>query len=198
MKSMDPYATLQVNREAGAEEIKKAYRKLSLKFHPDTSGGDDTAGDKFKEINEAYSTLKDSEKRKEYDLGGSLWGQHDGSRTNSYGRSGAHSDSSGRCNNSDCMRQHGMGQCFSHGGGSVHKAFRHPFSKYHHDRGDLCDIRLTKEEASTGAEKTVATKLGTICVRTQSRLNDGDTLIMKNRNPSHRGGDIYLKVTVVD
>ena len=197
MKSMDPYATLQVNREASAEEIKKAYRKLSLKFHPDTSGGDDTAGDKFKEINDAYSILKDLEKRKEYDLGGSQWG-HGGSRTKSYGRPGAYGDFSGRCSNFDCMRQHGMGQCFSRGGGGVHKAFRHPFSKYHHDRGDLCDICLTKEEASIGAEKTVTTKLGAICVRTQAELNDGDTLIMKNGNPRWRGGDIYLKVTVVD
>lgn len=197
MKSMDPYAMLQVNREASAEEIKKAYRKLSLKFHPDTSGGDDTSGDKFKEINDAYSILKDPEKRREYDLGASPWG-HDGSRTKSYGRSGAHGDSSGRCNHFDCMSRHGMGQCFSHGGGGVRKAFRHPFSKYHYDRGDLYDIRMTKEEAATGAEKTVNTKFGDICVRTQASLNDGDTLIMKNGNPSRRGGDIYFKVTVAD
>lgn len=197
MERIDPYATLQVARNASAEEIKKSYRKLSLKFHPDTSGGGDTAGEKFKKINDAYSILKDPEKRKAYDLGGSPWG-HIGSRTKTYNRSGAHGDSSGRCNNFDCMRRQGMGQCFSHDKGGVRKAFRHPFSKYHHDRGDLYDIRMTKEEAVTGAEKTVKTKFGSICVRTQAKLNDGDTLIMKNGNPSRRGGDIYLKVTVVD
>lgn len=58
------YDILGVNKNATQDEIKKAFRKLSMKYHPDKNGGDDT---KFKEINEAYSTLSDENKRREYD-----------------------------------------------------------------------------------------------------------------------------------
>jgi len=62
----DHYATLGVNRTASPEEIKKAYRKLSMQFHPDRNPDND-AEDKFKEVNEAYSVLSDDSKRREYD-----------------------------------------------------------------------------------------------------------------------------------
>ncbi|HUL94704.1 MAG TPA: DnaJ C-terminal domain-containing protein [Usitatibacter sp.] len=66
MKYKDYYAALGVKREASADEIKKAYRKLAQKFHPDVTK--DPAGEeKFKEIAEAYQTLKDPEKRAAYD-----------------------------------------------------------------------------------------------------------------------------------
>lgn len=61
------YETLGVDKGASQEEIKKAYRKLSMKFHPDQNQGDDQAEDKFKEIGEAYSVLKDSNTRAAYD-----------------------------------------------------------------------------------------------------------------------------------
>ncbi|HEX4780692.1 MAG TPA: DnaJ C-terminal domain-containing protein [Usitatibacter sp.] len=70
MKYKDYYAILGVKREAGADEIKKAYRKLAQKFHPDVSK-DPKGEEKFKEIAEAYQTLKDPEKRKAYDELGS-------------------------------------------------------------------------------------------------------------------------------
>ena len=67
----DYYKILGVNRTADAAEIKKAYRKLAMKFHPDHAKGDKTAEEKFKKISEAYAVLSDKEKRQEYDTFGS-------------------------------------------------------------------------------------------------------------------------------
>ncbi|MGN6588152.1 MAG: molecular chaperone DnaJ [Solirubrobacterales bacterium] len=64
------YKTLGVSKKASDEEIKKAYRKLARKYHPDRNQGDKEAEDKFKEISAAYDVLGDPEKRKEYDEGG--------------------------------------------------------------------------------------------------------------------------------
>ena len=58
----DLYKTLGVERTASADEIKKAYRNLAFKYHPDRNAGDKNAEDKFKEINEAYSVLGDESK----------------------------------------------------------------------------------------------------------------------------------------
>ena len=63
----DYYELLGVNRNAGEEEIKKAYRKLALQYHPDRNPGDKQAEDKFKEVSEAYSVLSDAQKRTQYD-----------------------------------------------------------------------------------------------------------------------------------
>lgn len=65
------YDTLWVNKTASEDEIKKAFRKLAMKYHPDRNKGDKTVESKFKEINEAYSVLSDKEKRKQYDTFGS-------------------------------------------------------------------------------------------------------------------------------
>ena len=61
---MDYYSTLGINRNASQDEIKKAYKKMSMQHHPDRTGGDDS---KFKEINEAYQTLNDPQKKQMYD-----------------------------------------------------------------------------------------------------------------------------------
>lgn len=70
MARKDYYEILGVPRDASDEEIKKAYRRLTKKYHPDLHPGDKEAEARFKEINEAYSVLGDPKKRKEYDLGG--------------------------------------------------------------------------------------------------------------------------------
>ena len=67
MAKQDYYTTLGVQRGANAEEMKKAYRKLAMQYHPDRNPGDAAAEQKFKEINEAYDVLKDDQKRAAYD-----------------------------------------------------------------------------------------------------------------------------------
>jgi len=63
----DYYATLGVGKDASASEIKRAYRKLARKWHPDVNSGDAAAEDRFKEISEAYHVLGDEKRRKQYD-----------------------------------------------------------------------------------------------------------------------------------
>lgn len=86
MEYKDYYETLGVPRNATPEEIKKAYRKLAMKYHPDRNPGDKSAEDKFKGINEANEVLSDKEKRARYDqLGASYsrW-QQTGGQPNSF------------------------------------------------------------------------------------------------------------------
>jgi curved DNA-binding protein len=71
MPGKDYYAMLGVSKTASADEIKKAYRKLAMKHHPDRNKGNKSAEEKFKEISEAYAVLSDTEKRKQYDSFGS-------------------------------------------------------------------------------------------------------------------------------
>jgi len=68
------YKTLGVSKDASEEEIKKAYRKLARKYHPDRNPGDAEAEEKFKEVSAAHDVLSDPEKRKEYDAGGQFAG----------------------------------------------------------------------------------------------------------------------------
>jgi molecular chaperone DnaJ len=63
----DYYETLGVDKKASQDDIKKAFRKLARKYHPDLNPGDKTAEHKFKEINEAYEVLGDEKKRADYD-----------------------------------------------------------------------------------------------------------------------------------
>jgi curved DNA-binding protein len=74
----DYYATLGVSRDAGADEIKKAFRKLARQYHPDTAKDKKMAEEKFKEINEANEVLSDPEKRKKYDQLGARWNEAGG------------------------------------------------------------------------------------------------------------------------
>lgn len=71
MPEKDYYKILGVSRAASADEIKKAFRKQAMKYHPDKNKGDKEAEERFKEINEAYAVLSDPEKRKQYDTFGS-------------------------------------------------------------------------------------------------------------------------------
>ena len=71
---MNFYAILEIEKTATKEEIKKAYRKLAMKYHPDRNKGDKEAEAKFKEVNEAYQTLSDDKKRQQYDMFGKTGG----------------------------------------------------------------------------------------------------------------------------
>src|ERR1700712_3550669 len=73
MEYIDYYKTLGVEKNADTEQIKKAYRKLARKYHPDINPNDKEANKKFQQINEANEVLSDPEKRKKYDLYGKDW-----------------------------------------------------------------------------------------------------------------------------
>ena len=70
-RATDYYKILGVDKQASLEEIKKKYKQLALKYHPDRNKGSKEAEEKFKSINEAYAVLSDPEKRKQYDTFGS-------------------------------------------------------------------------------------------------------------------------------
>ena len=86
MDYKDYYKVLGVTRGASAEEIKKAFRKLARKYHPDVNPGDKKAEEKFKEINEAYEVLSDADKRKKYDTLGPNWQEQFGPSFSGSGR----------------------------------------------------------------------------------------------------------------
>src|SRR5258708_12375506 len=87
MAKRDYYEVLVVEKTATDEEIKKAYRKLAVKYHPDKNPGDKTAEDQFKELGEAYEVLCDPQKRELYNqYGHSAFDR----RTGGFGRGGFH------------------------------------------------------------------------------------------------------------
>jgi curved DNA-binding protein len=98
MATQDYYKTLGVDRSASEQEIKKAFRKLAQQFHPDKNPGDKEAERRFKEVNEAYSVLSDTEKRGQYDRFGPEWEQYQrsGMSADEWARYGFGGQSSGR------------------------------------------------------------------------------------------------------
>ncbi len=84
----DYYSVLGVNKNATADEIKKAFRKLAVKYHPDHNPDNKKAEEKFKEISEAYEVLGDADKRKKYDQFGRYWQQGGQSNQSPWGSSG--------------------------------------------------------------------------------------------------------------
>ena len=95
----DLYETLGVSKTASAEEIKKAYRNLAFKYHPDRNAGDKDAEEKFKKINSAYSVLGDETKRKQYDAYGSSSGYSNYGNSNNSQYNGNYGNPYGQYNN---------------------------------------------------------------------------------------------------
>jgi len=84
----DYYSVLGINKKASADEIKKAFRKLAVKYHPDRNPNNKQAEEKFKEISEAYEVLGDADKRKKYDQFGQYWQQVGKSGASPWGNAG--------------------------------------------------------------------------------------------------------------
>lgn len=149
MAKKDYYEVLGVDRSASAEEIKKAYRKLAVKYHPDKNPGDKTAEEKFKEISEAYEVLKDDKKKAMYDQYGHA--AFEG------GMGGAHYQSGGFQDPFDLFREV-FGGHEGRGGGIFDSFFGGAGNAYAQDRqgADLrYDLEITLEEAFSGVTKTI-------------------------------------------
>src|SRR3569832_61177 len=73
MERLDLYKVLEVSKEASQDEIRRSYRRLARKYHPDANPGDKKAEDRFKEIQHAYEVISKPEKRREYDEGPSTF-----------------------------------------------------------------------------------------------------------------------------
>ncbi len=140
----DYYEVLGVSKNASADEIKRAYRKLAVKFHPDKNPGDHKAEEQFKELGEAYDILMDPEKRAAYDRYGHAAFQQGGG----FARGGAHDPM-------DIFREVFGGE----GGGGIFEQF------FGGGRGDATgrqrgadlryDMRISLEEAAAGCEKEI-------------------------------------------
>ncbi len=152
MSKRDFYDILGVTKNASAEEIKKAYRKLAIKYHPDKNPDDKSAEDKFKEAAEAYEILSNPEKKQRYDQYG-----HAGVG----GAGGGGGYGGGGMNMEDIFSQ--FGDIFGSGGGSPFDSF---FGGGGQSRGGggrrvakgsnlRIKVKLTLEEIANGAEKKI-------------------------------------------
>jgi len=149
MSKLDPYEVLGVSRNAGADEIKKAYRKLAIKHHPDKNPGDKAAEEKFKEAASAYEILSDPDKKTKYDRFG-----HNAPGGFGGGYQG------GGMNMEDIFSQFGdiFGGAF--GGGAFNGGFGQRGGRTVKGSNLRVRLKLTLEEIAHGAEKKIkVTKL---------------------------------------
>lgn len=213
---MDYYETLGVSKSASSNEIKKAYRKLALKYHPDKAQGDSSAEEKFKKISEAYAVLSDPQKRQQYDTFGS----------NGFHQRYSQEDIFRGFDLNNILRQFGF-NASSFGGASGFRASggSSPFNSiFGHATGsagmgcqgggcrpqpmkgqDLTyELEITLEDVLNGAEKTISLrqngKVQNVSVKIPKGIESGKRLRLSGKGaPSQTGGppgDLYLKVSV--
>lgn len=216
---MEYYEVLGVAKTATADEIKKAYRKLALKYHPDKNPGDKAAEEKFKEISEAYAVLSDAEKRKQYDTFGS----------SGFRQRYSQEDIFRNFDLNDILRQFGFGTGFRGTGGFHTGGFRtagggSPFEGMFGQtmRGGGCgggcgpqpvkggdltyELTVTLEDVLHGAEKTISLRQNgrsqNVSVKVPKGIEDGKRLRLPGKggvSPSGGpAGDLYLKVHVAE
>jgi curved DNA-binding protein len=201
----DYYKLLGVDKSASSADIKKAYRKLAMKYHPDHAKGDKAAEDKFKKISEAYAVLSDAEKRKQYDTYGSAdfqqrFSQEDIFRNFDFG---------------DIFREFGFG---GRGAATGDGGFRFTFggappfggrrTQQATPKGSdlVYEMPLTLQEVVTGANKAVSFqhqgRSENITVKIPKGMISGKKLRLAGKGePSPYGGpagDLYIKSVVMD
>jgi len=198
----DYYKVLGVKKDASQDDIKKAYRKLAMKYHPDHSKGDKAAEEKFKKISEAYAVLSDKEKRKEYDTFGSegfrqRFSQEDIFRGFDFG---------------DIFREFGFGGGESFGGRTGGRQFNfgggsgYNFGGGQHQArvkgSDLVyELPLTLREIATGTNKVITLQhqggSENLTVKIPAGFVTGKKLRLAGKgNPSPYGGpagDLFIK-----
>ncbi len=188
MSKRDYYEVLGVNKGASDDEIKKAFRKLAVKYHPDKNPGDKTAEEKFKEINEAYSVLSDKTKRSRYDQ---------------FGHAGVGGDGGG---NPFGGGFGGQSFNFDFGGGGFEDIINAMFGgggfrAARRGRDYRTSITIDFEEAIFGATKTIAVEGEQIKLKIPAGIYDGQSIRLAGKGgdaPSADGqrGDLYVEVRV--
>jgi len=193
MKYKDYYKILGVERSAGEDEIKKAYRKLARKYHPDVSK-EANAKEKFQDVSEAYETLRDKEKRAAYDSLGSGFRQGQDFRPppdwfDRFGGGGRGED------------LHGvdLGELFESMGlfGRAGRRSRRSFAGEDYE----IPVRLSLEEAASGTERTVQLDSGaSFTARIPRGATDGQRLRLRGKGGAGvnggPAGDLYLTIAL--
>jgi curved DNA-binding protein len=210
MEYKDYYKILGVDKKASTEEIKKAYRKLAKKYHPDLHPNDVKAQEKFKEINEAYEVLSDENKRKQYDAFGSGYNFSHGQNFDpsqfgfgNFGKGYTYTyTTEGGENFSDFFnmifggKDFGLGDLFN-----GRKKGRNPFHKVKTDKPIYeSEINITVEEGYNGVTKQITLKIGgedkTLSVKVPKGILPGKKIKIKGEKAGI-DGDIYLKVNFI-
>ncbi len=214
MEYKDYYKTLGVEKDATQEEIKKAYRKLAMKYHPDRNPGDKSSEEKFKEITEANEVLSDPEKRKKYDQLGSNWKQYQYANSNNmndvfsqFNRGGSGGSYQFQGDIGDLFGNIGGFSDFFEsffGGHSRQRASSNPFTQAQASKGSDLEayLNLTLEEAFNGAQKQFSVNKKTIKVNIEPGTHNGKKLRLRGMgalgNRGGASGDLYLNIHVIE
>jgi curved DNA-binding protein len=212
MEYKDYYRSLGVNRNAGQDEIRSAFRNLARQHHPDANEGNKQAEEKFKEINEAYQVLSDPDKRKKYDQFGANWEQY--SRTGgrpedfNWGDWSAGPGTYTRVNPEDLKDMFGGSGGFGSGGFSDffetlfggargQRATRGPA----HGRNVEQTLEITLAEAFSGTERIFQAPDGSrFEVAIPKGVQTGSKVRVAGKGGEAAGGkqgDLYLKIKVL-
>jgi len=192
MSKRDYYEVLGVSKGASDDEIKKAFRKLAVKYHPDKNPGNKEAEEKFKEANEAYSVLSDKTKRGRYDQFGHAGVGGDGGG-NPFG--GGFGGGYGQSFNFDFGGAGGFEDIINamFGGGGFRAARR--------GRDYRTSITIDFEEAIFGAAKTISVEGEQIKLKIPAGIYDGQSIRLGGKggeapNADGQRGDLYVEVRV--
>lgn len=216
MAGKDYYKILGVSKGSSADEIKKAYRKLAMKYHPDKNKGDKAAEDKFKDVSEAYAVLSDPEKKKQYDMFGAdgfnrKFSQEDIFREADFGTIFREFGFGGRGGGQNIFSQifGGMGQQGSPFGGQGRQS--NPFGGFREQprgvkgKNLIYELSITLEEAAAKSEKVVSFPIEgrqeKISVKIPAGISSGKKLRIPGKGQSgmHGGpkGDLFIQVKVL-
>lgn len=188
----DYYEILGVKRNATAEEIKKAYRKLAVKYHPDKNPDDKVAEEKFKEASNAYSVLSDPEKRKVYDVRG-----HAGVQGMGFEGYTNMEDIFANLNLNDIFGRAAYGG-FGDAFGDVFGPQRRTTRPYR-GRDHRISLSIPFADAVLGAQKEVTVQGKNINLKIPPGIKDGQTLRVRGHGESigaGASGDLLVKITV--
>ncbi len=199
MDYKDYYKILGVSKNADSAEIKKAYRKLAIKFHPDKNQNDKVAEEKFKEVNEANEVLSDAEKRKRYDELGENW--------NNFKQSGPQGGSHGQgfdwskwTNNSGRQSQRGNNHDgdFSDFFENIFGGRQQRQTRPTKGQDYQAEVTLTLEEAYTGTSRQLELREQKLNMNLKPGIKEGQVLRVRDKGGKGANGgangDIYITV----